>query len=208
MIKKSGFTLIELLVAITIFSFLIALATFSFRFYANLVKKLIMPYPNNAVMFSRLRDAVDSTFYYVVEKQDITGKPHFFLFFNGEPSQMEFITSKPLGFGGIALCKLYLTNDNQLILEESPIYCCKNNYKYPRFIKSDTKQFVVMKNVKALQISYLVNGRYKRKVNGKVPSLINVRLESTKDQTYVLFFKVASNFNTKKALTQLYYAPF
>ncbi len=69
---RKGFTLIEMLVSIIIFSFIIALAAYSFRFYADITKKIIMPYPQQAVNFSNLGDAVRSMFYFVSEDSDVS----------------------------------------------------------------------------------------------------------------------------------------
>ena len=205
MAEKKGFTLIELLISIVIFSFIIAAATYSFRLNIGIVRKIIMPYPQEAVKFSYLEDAVRSIFYFVGERKNMLNKTAFFTYFYGNDKQMRFITSKPIGFEGIALCRLYLHN-NTLFLDESPVYSKYNNYKEPKLTPKDKKQVILMQNVSKIRIKYFIKDKQVYSLNEKIPNLVKIELTSN-DKNRVFYFSIMSNFEVKKYLTRAFYAP-
>ncbi len=204
---RKGFTLIEMLVSIIIFSFIIALAAYSFRFYADMTKKIIMPYPQQAVNFSNLGDAVRSMFYFVSEDSDELGKKSFCIYFYGDAESMSFITAKPIRISGnIAVCKLYLDNGT-LMLDESPVYSKYNNYKEPSLIAEDEKKIALMKNVSDLQLTYFENQKKTQALKEKIPQLVEIQLKQNgKQRTF--YFKIKSDFAKKINWTELFYAPF
>ena len=204
---RKGFTLIEMLVSIIIFSFIIALAAYSFRFYADITKKIIMPYPQQAVNFSNLGDAVRSMFYFVSEDSDELGKKSFYIYFYGDAESMSFITAKPIRISGnIAVCKLYLDNGT-LMLDESPVYSKYNNYKEPSLIAEDEKKIALMKNVSDLQLTYFENQKKTQALKEKIPQLVEIQLKQNGKQM-TFYFKIKSDFVKKINWTELLYAPF
>ncbi len=204
---RKGFTLIEMLVSIIIFSFIIALAAYSFRFYADMTKKIIMPYPQQAVNFSNLGDAVRSMFYFVSEDSDELGKKSFYIYFYGDAESMSFITAKPIRISGnIAVCKLYLDNGT-LMLDESPVYSKYNNYKEPSLIAEDEKKIALMKNVSDLQLTYFENQKKTQALKEKIPQLVEIQLKQNGKQM-TFYFKIKSDFVKKINWTELLYAPF
>ena len=205
-VRKKGFTLVEMLIAVVIFSFMVGLAAYSFRFYIGLVNKIVMPYPKDAVIFSKLRSAIDSMFYYVAEKKDIVGKQKFYYYFYGNNKEMRFITTKPILSDELYVCEIHEKNGD-LVWEESPVYCKNNDYKNPDLV--DPKSIVLFSDISDFEIGYFVNGQ---KIFGDIkeemPDLIEVSFVKKKTgKKFNLYFKIKSTFNNKKALTEYIYAP-
>ncbi len=205
--ENKGFTLIELLVTVVIFAFIIGLAAYSFRFYAGIVKKIIMPYPEEAVNFSKLQNAIESSFYFIGERKNDFGKSKFFLYFNGSPEKMEFISSKPILENGLAVCKLY-SKDGKLIWEESPVYSKYDNYKIPK-ITDKKKQLILMNNISNFHITYYTNNTNSGSdfITEKMPRLIKISLSQNGKQ-WSFYFKIESDFNTKENIIRYMYEPF
>ena len=201
---KNGFTLIELIIATVIFSFLIALAAYSFGYYAGFVKRLLVPYPQKAINFSLLNDVLKSTFYFASEKKNIFGENKFFTYFYGTRNTIVFISAKPLGSYNLALCKLYLDNGT-VFLKETPIYCKYVNYKNPSFTGKCEKVFPIFKNIKNLSISYYLGRESLDSIKNKIPELLKLTLTNFSDNKTTLYIKIMSNFNKKKNLTWFLY---
>jgi|GEM_PF-4110180 len=203
--RNGGFTLVELLVAAAIFSFVIGLAAYSFRFYTDIVKKVVMPYPEKAVNFSKLQDALKSMFYFVGENMNLFGKKQFFLYFYGKPDEIKFISAEPVFGKSISVCRLYKKN-GKLILAESPVYSKYNNYKLPK-ITAEKKDTVLMNNVSDIRITYFTDKAKTSFLKEKIPRLIKIDItQNNKKLTF--YFKIESDFNSKKALTGFIYEPF
>ena len=204
--NRYGFTLIELLIALMIFSIAIGLAAYSFRFYVHIIDKIIMPYPKEGVNFSKLRDAIESTFYFVGEKKNMLGKKRFFFFFYGQEKEMKFITTKPILGHTLSVCRIYV-KDDKLIWEEAPVYARDNDYKMPD-ITTHKKQIVLMKNISDFQLEYFKEGKKLFSyIKEQLPTLVAIHF--TKDGRETTFFcKIKSDFVTKKAFTGYFYAPF
>ena len=203
--NSRGFTLVELLVAAAIFSFVIGLAAYSFRFYTNIVKKVVMPYPEEAVNFSKLQDTLRSIFYFVGEKKDLFGKRQFFLYFYGKPNEIKFISAKPIFGDSISVCRLY-QKDGKLRLDESPVYSKYDNYKLPE-IAADKKDTVLMNNVSKIEITYFTDKMETTFLKEKIPQLIKIDItQNNKKLTF--YFKIESDFSSKKAYTGFIYEPF
>lgn len=202
---KKGFTLIELIIATLIFSFIIALAAYSFGYYTGFIKKLILPYPQKAINFSRLNDVLESTFYFVAEQKNIFGETHFFTYFKGTRNTITFISAEPLGKYNLALCKIY-TDNGTLFIKESPIYYKYVNYKNPSFTKKSEEIFPLFKNVKKLSISYYIGKENFYSIKDKIPDLIKLTLIDSSDNRTTVYIKIMSDFRKKKNLTGFLYA--
>lgn len=204
--REKGFTLTELLIALFIFSMLIGLAAYSFRFYISTINKVVLPYPKRAFIFSKLSDAIKSAFYYVAKKQNMMGKDRFFIFFEGTPDEMTFITAKPLMGYTLALCRLSTRGEN-MIWEESPVYAKDKDYKVPE-ISGDKKKLVLASGVTDFRLEYYRNGeKLPSEIRHEMPTLVAVHFRRrNRDLTY--YYKIESDFSKKKVFTAYYYSPF
>ncbi len=211
-IHERGFTLIKFLIAIVIFASLIAMAAFSFRYYAGIVKKIVAPYPQKAMRLSELRDVIDSAFYYVGEKvNSLQQREEFFVVFDGRRKEMIFVSAEPLFINsGVVLCRIYMdTKKRELILEESPIYDKKVNYKDPSFLKND-KKVVLLENVKDVDFYYYIDGDRVKEVENRMPNMVEVVItqlgKDGRQSTLTLYFRIKSDFRNKVYLTKAFYA--
>ncbi len=203
--NKKGFTLIETLIAVLLFSIIIGLATYSFSFYTNLIKKIVKPYPEEAVNFSKLRSAIDSLFYYVTEKKDPFGTVNFSDFFSGKKTQIQFISAHPIENTTLSICKIFYDNKT-IFYEESPIYEKNNDYNNPQ-ITPNSKKIAILKNIDDFSIKYFIGSSLYNTLKGRYPTLIEVSFKK-EGKAYEYFFKIKSNFYKKKTLTHYLYEPF
>ncbi|WP_457643480.1 type II secretion system protein [Persephonella sp.] len=203
---RRGFTLIELLVAIVIFSSLVALAAYSFRFYADVVKKITMPYPERAINFSYLDDAFKSLLVFVGQKKDISGKMQFYDVFYGKPHSVEFVSAEARGINGVAICRLSLDNES-VYLECSPVFNKLVDYKEPKIVEKIAEKLVVFKNVKSMRLFYFYRGERVSHISRKIPELIQLSLVYKDNRKFDMFFAVKTNFFNKKVFTEYFYAP-
>ena len=203
--KENGFTLIEVLVSIVIFSFLIGLAAYSFRFYIGIIGKIQDSYPERARNLSLLGETIRSMFWFVGEKKALLDKDRFFVYFYGKPDSMLFITGKPIDISNnLAVCKLFIDNNN-LILQESPVYFKYNNYKNPCIVNDFKKDLIILKNVDRIELAYFSKGKEIRNLEGNIPSLVKMSLIFKDKKEMVVYFKIKSNFYNKKALSRIMY---
>lgn len=193
--REKGFTLIEILISIIIFSFVIWLATYSFSFYSSLVKKISEPYPENAVNFSKLRDAIGGTFFYVAEKRGYLGKIYYHIYFYGSKNEVKFITTKPFFYNEPCICRLYFDNDS-IKWEESPVYSKYDNYKNPELTEQNLKKVTLWKDISDFRLKYIVDNEEVDSVKEIIPSLIEIFFR-TKGRLLVFDFKIKSDFRQK-----------
>lgn len=199
--KKKGFTLIELLIAITIFSVLIALATYSFRLDVGLIKRIFMPYPEDAVKFSTLNDIIKSMFFYVGVKKNIYGKKKFFIYFYGIKNNMRFISMTKDGPKLFMLSK----KNRSLQLKEARIYSRDNDYKNPFFPPKDTKVKTIFNDVDNVNFSYYINNKRYSDLKEKVPTLVKISI--TRGNTKSTYsFKIESTFNKKLNYAEFFHS--
>lgn len=198
---RKGFTLIELLVSIAIFSILVALAVYSFRFDIGLVKKVVFPYPKEAIEFSYLNDIIKSMFYYVGVKRDVYNKKNFFLYFYGNKKSMKFISMTE---EGPKLFMLY-KKGNVLKLKETKVYSKFNNYLNPFFPSKGIEIKTLFDDVDNIDITYFVNSRKYATLKEIMPTLVKISiLEKNKKLTF--FFKIKSSFNEKLNYAEFFHS--
>ena len=202
---EKGFTLIEILIAVIIFSFVIWLASYSFSFYTSLIKKITQPYPETAINFSKLREAVDDAFFYVGQKRDLLGKVKDFIYFYGSKNEMKFITTKPFFYNEPCVCKLYFDNDS-IKWEESPVYSKYDNYKSPELTQNNLKKITLWKNVSGFKLEYIVDKEKVSSIKEKIPSLVQISFNK-KGKLLVFYFNVRSDFKEKLFWTKYINAP-
>ena len=202
--KTSGFTLIELLVSVIIFSLLIGLASLSFRMYISILKKTKILYPETAVKYSKLAAIFRSTFYYTAVRKSLDGRNIYFYYFYGSPKKVRFITSKPVYIkDNLALCEVFLKN-NSLYITEVPVYS-----KYVNFLNPDinTKIAITRKifnNVSDVSFEYYTDNDVYNNIKEIIPSAIkmNIAIDNNRIE---LFFKIRSDFESKKNITKYLY---
>jgi len=122
--NKKGFTLIELLISIAIFAILISVVAYSFRFTLNIAKYINYQYAQDLQKISKLRDSLDSIFYYIGQNdRAVEVEDKFFIYFYGDNREFKYITVKPVLYpkDTLVVGKIYKKNDN-VYLEEYPVY--------------------------------------------------------------------------------------
>ncbi len=204
LIVKNGFTLIEILISLVIFSFMIGLASYSFRFYVNILSKTETVYPLMSINYSKLRDALASLMCYIGEKSGIGDKIYFYNYFYGYTNKLIFISNEPIINTQPSLCELYYDNGS-LMWKESPIFLRKNNYKNPFFMKKSKKE-VLIKNIKKLKIYYFFNNKKFKTLIEKFPECILISFINKNNKRIDWYFKIESFCkNRRKFIEYLYH---
>ncbi len=150
-----GFTLIELLVSLLIFGILLASVATLLSFFFQQMGKTRYEYARRSQSFYWLNSAVGGMFFYTMSHEEIqyAGQPKYTYFFTGGQDSMEFITSSPVTFEGIALERLYV-EDGKLYLNETPVYSRVNDFLEPRETE-ETQRIVLHEKVSKLGMTYV-----------------------------------------------------
>jgi len=94
---RRGFTLIELLVSIAIFSILVSIVAYAFRYSLDISKFLNYRYLPDLQVLSKLRDSINSTYFYVaIDERKFKTEDKIFFYFYGKRNELTFITTKPV----------------------------------------------------------------------------------------------------------------
>lgn len=189
--KSKGFTLIELLISLVIFSLLVGIFARSFSFFTSFIKKLISPYPEEAVNIGQLRLAINSIFYYTCKKNKKT-----FYYFFGTPQEIRFITTKPILEKELAVCRIY-REAGKLLWEEAPVYSIQSDYNIPT-LGQEKKRKILLGGISDFSIEYYFpDGKSSYFVKEKIPALVKMLvLRDGKKREF--FFKINSDFKDKK----------
>lgn len=208
-VKKNsdGFTLVELLIAITIFSLVIGMAMFTFRYSFTVVRQLDAPFAEETQRVSKMRDCIAATFNYVTPSRDMfNNRKDFATFFTGESASMTFISTTPPSGRGLAVCRLSLVKD-QVLLEEAPLYDDSTNYLVPTLENVDKKSSVIASGVTSLRLEYLRGDKKESSLKAMLPS--QVRIVLTADGTEQEYYcRIATNFDEKARLVRGLNEPF
>ena len=191
---KKAFTLIELLVTIVLFSLLLAVALYSFRFASMDIRSINNTNPKNAINYYLIRSAINSIYPYVeIDKNNSSLTKNIHYFFIGDKTETYFITSKGLFFdNNIVLGHLYFL-ENQLWYEEGKIFGKGINYKELNKIIFSRK-ILILDNITNLSLFYLSSDKkvyfeYKN----KIPLAISIKFtESKKNREYYFFIGMDS----------------
>ena len=101
---KKAFTLVELLVTIILFSLLLVVALYSFRFASLDIKNVNNTNPKEAIYYNKLRDAISSIYPYVdVDSKEENKYKAVHYFFKGEKTECFFITSSGFFFNELVI---------------------------------------------------------------------------------------------------------
>ena len=207
--NRKAFTLIETLVAIALLSVVITIAAYSFRFSTEIVKFLTTPSLQEFENLSRLRDSLNSLFFFLSEDEKIRDiEKKFSFFFNGNSHYLIFITTKPLVHKRDSLYLLEVKfNNGKLEAKEYPVYDSLVNYKNPS-IPSKVFSIILLPEIKNLNIEYLKDGKWQNRIKGQIPELIKFTYEDKRGEKKVLTFRVQSDFYYKKEFCKYLYSPF
>ena len=193
-----GFTLIELLIALVVFSIMVGLAAYTFRFYIGIAKRVLTPYPEEAVAFANLREAINNVFYYICNRKGLASKDDYFVYFYGSEREVKFVTSRTILGNFCSLCRLYEKN-NALMLDASPIYSPENNYLSPML--KNPKRITLITGIKNLRIEYYKKGTLlPEEIKEQIPSLIAIHfIKDGKERS--IYCSVKSDFENKGKIT-------
>jgi prepilin-type N-terminal cleavage/methylation domain-containing protein len=204
--RSAGFTLIELLVSLTIFSLLVGMAMYSFRYFGVALGSLQVSYAEQVQKITHLHDCVGSMDYYVGERPSaLERSKNFFYLFRGTPREMTFVSSRPFNGTGMALCRILQRND-QVIVEEAPIHSPHNNYQNPTLDTKDRTETVLFSDVRNFSLVYAIGTTVTDTLSEKHPELITITVE-TENRTEQHLFRVRTNFTNKKDIMRAIHEP-
>ncbi len=201
MIKKA-FTLIELLVTIVLFSLLLAVALYSFRFASMDIKSINNTNPQEAIDYYMIRRAIHSLYPLVdIDKNETNQLKAVHYFFNGDKEECSFITDRGVFFNGVVLGHLYF-KENQLLYEEGKIFDkgidYKELYKIPFLHKVS-----ILKNIDKLEFSYLsLDNRLYSNYKNNIPISISIKFIQNKKSKKYYFFVGIDNQRRKSTVLQ------
>ncbi len=201
---KKGFTLIELLISIAIFAVLISVVAYSFRFTLNIAKYVNYQYAQDLQVLSKLRDSLDSIFYYIGQNdRAIEVEDKFFTYFYGNRKEVKYITAKPVLYKEdiLVLGKIYKYKSN-VYLEEYPVYDKKMDYKIPKLKDVEPEKIILFENVNKLEIEYYTGEKKKSEIKEEIPTLIKFFIVRNKTEEKEFYFKVKSDFKQKEKYSE------
>lgn len=170
---KMAFTLVELLVTIVLFSLLLVVALYSFRFASLDIKNINNTNPKEAIYYNKLRDVIASIYPYVdVDAKEKNRYKSVHYFFKGNDKECFFVSSSGIFFGELVKGHLYY-KDKSLWYEEGVIF--DKNIDYKRLDSIPMLHRVkIIDNIKELSFSYLFSSKVIQKLNNQFPSLITI----------------------------------
>ncbi len=178
---NKAFTLIELLVTIVLFSLLLIVALYSFRFASLDIKNVNNTNPKKAIYYHKLRDAISSIYPYIdVDPKEENKYISVHYFFKGEKKECFFITSSGFFFKELAIGHLYY-KDKALWYEEGIIFDKGIDYKDLKNIPF-THQIMLLDNLDKLTLSYLSLNNIVTNLRNVIPTLITIETVKKEDK--------------------------
>lgn len=170
---KMAFTLIELLVTIILFSLLLVVALYSFRFASLDIKSINNTNPKEAIYYHELRNAISSIYPYVdIDDKEQNRYKSVHYFFKGSDKECFFITSRGVFFRELVIGHLYykyksLWYEEGVIFDENIDY--KRLYSIPMIHKVK-----IIENIKEVRFSYVYTSKVVKELTNQLPSLITI----------------------------------
>ncbi len=192
---KQAFTLIELLVTIVLFSLLLVVALYSFRYVSLNIRKINNTNPQMAMKFNFLKDVFSSAYPYI--DTDVTkkvGKERYYNYFKGKKESCRFVSSASLFYNEIIIVNLFVEN-KKLYYSEGKIFAKDIDYKKLDDIKM-TKKIKVLDNIEMLSFSYKLNDKIYQHISKKIPDRVRIDFKQ-KSKTYSYIFSVKSKQNIR-----------
>ncbi len=202
--NKKGFTLIELLISIAIFAILISVVAYSFRFTLNIAKYLNYQYAQDLQIISKLRDSLDSIFYYIGQNdRAVEVEDKFFIYFYGNNKEFKYITAEPVLYkkNTLVVGKIY-EKKGDIYLEEYPVYDKNIDYKIPELKDVESKKAIIFENVDKIEIKYFIDNKEKSQIKEEIPTLIKLTLTVNKKEKKEFNFRVKSDFKVKEKYSE------
>ncbi len=197
---KKAFTLVELLVTIVLFSLLLVVALYSFRFASLDIKNVNNTNPKEAMYYHKLRDSISSIYPYVdVDPKEQNRYMAVHYFFKGEKEECFFITSSGFFFQELVMSHLYY-KDKRLWYEEGIIFDKSIDYKNFETIPL-THRVMLLDNIDKLFLSYLSVNKIVKELHNVLPSLITIETFKGEEKK-VYSFALQSDNTLKLGLIQ------
>ena len=193
--NKQAFTLIELLVTIVLFSLLLVVALYSFKYVSLNMRKLNNTNPQTAMTFNFLKDVFSSTYPYI--DTDITkkiGRERYYNYFEGKKDSCRFVSSASLFYDELIIVNLFV-EDKKLYYSEGKFFAKDIDYKNLDAIKL-TKKIKVLENIEMLSFSYKLNDKRYKHISKKIPNVIHMTFKQ-KSKTYSYIFSIQSKQNIR-----------
>jgi len=197
---KKAFTLVELLVTIILFSLLLVVALYSFRFASIDIKNVNNTNPKLAIYYHQLRNAISSIYPYIdVDKREPNKRKSVHYFFEGKSDECFFTTSSGLFSRELVIVHLYY-KEKKLWYEEGVIFKETINYKELKNILF-THKITILDNLDKFSFSYkLINQEFKV-LKYTIPTLISINtIQGKKEKKYI--FAIQSNNNQRLELVK------
>lgn len=180
--SKKAFTLVEVLVAIILFSLLMSISLFSFKFFINKLDNVETSNPEKVISYEYLNNSISGLYFYPKEKS---------YFFQKDNNSITYVTNNSIYYSEIVIAKIEF-KDDKLYYFESKLYDKKQNFLDPKILENSFN-YLILDNIKDFNIK-LDN------IKDSIPSLITFTFTKNNNlNTWI--FKVDSNFyNFKKDL--------
>ena len=185
---RLGFTLIELLVTIVLFSLLLSISLYSFRFVSINIHNINNTNPKQAINYTLLRDTISSIYSYIdTEREENHISKSYFFYFNGNEKKCRFITKSGIFTKRLSLVELRFEN-NTLFYYESKVFNKDINYRYLDKVYL-SKKIKLLSNIRKFSFHY--NNEKKSSFYKDIPSFIIIKFKKNK-RYYQYKFKIKS----------------
>ena len=194
--SRKAFSILETLVAVFILTLLITTAVYSFRFVLLHLSKQEFAGIDRLLSYTQLRASLESMRYYVVDEYDAFLNPmdNLHYFFDGDQSQMIYITQNPIFSDAIAVAKLEC-KEQQLLYTEEPLYG-RIDFTQPNILQ-DSAQRILYKDLQECAFIYHKNGQTQTDLHKDLPQSIELKL-ATPNHIIDFYVTIKSEHNITK----------
>jgi len=190
---RQAFTLIELLVTIVLFSLLLVVALYSFRYVSLNIRNINNTNPQRAMTFNFLKDVFSSAYPYIdTDVSKRVGRERYYYYFEGKEKSCRFVTSASLFYDELVIVNLFV-KDDKLYYTEGKIFAKDIDYKNLDSIAL-TQKIKVLDNIEMLSFSYKLNGKSYNHISKKIPEGISMNFkQKAKSYSYIFSVKLKEN---------------
>ena len=193
--NRYAFTLIELLVTIVLFSLLLVVALYSFRYVSLNIRNINNTNPQTAMTFNLLKDVFSSVYPYIdTDTSKRVGRERYYHYFEGKEKSCRFVSSSSLFYDELIVVHLFL-EDEKLYYAEGNIFSKEIDYKNLDAIKLKQK-IKVLDNVEMISFSYKLNDKSYKHISRVIPEGIRINFEK-RSKKYSYIFSVKSKQNVR-----------
>lgn len=192
---RGAFTLIELLVTIVLFSLLLGVALYSFRYISLNMRTINNTNPQTAMTFNFLKDVFASTYPYIdTNSKKRVGRERYFHYFEGKEKSCRFVSSASLFYDEIIVVSLFI-EDKKLYYTEGKIFGTEIDYKNLNLIHLK-KKIKVLDNIERLSFSYKLNNKMSHHLSKRIPEGVRMNFQQ-KSKKYSYIFSIQSKQNIR-----------